>query len=149
MESLTFAHQYLNQQIDLDQIEMESTDREHHRKNIQKGKETLVELDKAEENQARLVAMKEKAKVDLGVLEGALPAMILSFGKGEVKHSQVVEQRAKIEKIKALIADLDGAHLMLEDSISRTPIKHAMTSMDQVIYLRDKQAKKKAMEAKG
>lgn len=149
MDSITFARQYLNQEIDLDAIDMDADQREHHRESIRKGKETLAEFDKVEEHTAKLLVLREKTGQALIGLEKALPEMILRFGRGEVKHSKIVEHRSKIYEAKTLLLDLHSAISLLTGSVSQRPVTHAIHAMDQVRYLQEKQAEKKAKKAKG
>lgn len=148
---LTFIRKPLRQEIDeidLDGIEMNPEQREYYRQSFQKAKETFAELDRVSECTAKLQVQKEKSAKEVDKLEKVLPELLLSFGFGKKKYSQVLEHKTKIAESKSFISDIESTIPLLKKSVSQAPIRHAQTAMDQIRNLQEKQAEKKAKEAK-
>lgn len=148
MGSLTYAHQTLDADLDLNTVEMPADLREHYREQIREGKKTLAALDQIEAYTAKLREIKEKSEAELKELEETLPQTILSFAKEEVEHGQVIQHRTKIAEVKTLISDIDQATFMIGETVCQRPIREATRAIDKVRFRRDEQDKKAEKDKK-
>jgi hypothetical protein len=133
-------------------LPVDQTQKDHWKKRLEEGTAAKNRKTELEGFRVRLTGLQEQNVAELSALERDLPDIVLSWAEGKHTHAVLAKHKMKISEKKTLLEDIKAGLSAIETAIAHetnTDINHAMGAMNQIRYLMEKEAAKKAKEAKG